>query len=96
MAASSNGRAMMAGSAYLFSIPSSAVAPSLTIRRTITNTVAVSWPSTATGFVLQQNTNGMATVNWSNVTATVQDNGTSKYIIVDQATGNRFYRLIKP
>jgi hypothetical protein len=30
--------------------------PSLTIRRTGSNTVTVSWPSTATGFVLQQNT----------------------------------------
>jgi len=35
-------------------------APLLAIRRTSTNTVAVSWPSPSTGFTLQQNTNGIA------------------------------------
>ena len=70
--------------------------PSLSIRRTITNTVVVSWPSPSTGFVLQQNTNRLGTVNWSNVAATVQDNGTSRFIIVNPPGGNRFYRLVKP
>jgi len=35
-------------------------------------------------------------VNWSNVTATIQDNGTTKTLIVNPPTGNRFYRLQKP
>src|SRR6185503_1872849 len=57
--------------------------PSLTIRRTGSSTVTVSWPSTATGFVLQQNTNGLKSVNWSNVTAGVQTVGTNKTLIVN-------------
>src|SRR5690242_15049994 len=52
-------------------------APLLTILRTTTNTVAVSWPSPSTGFTLQQNTNGIATVNWSNVISGILDDGTT-------------------
>ena len=70
--------------------------PLLTIARTTTNTVAVSWPSPSTGFTLQQNTNGIATVNWSNVLATPSDDGTTKTLIVNPPTGNRFYRLVHP
>jgi hypothetical protein len=84
------------GSAYLFSIPTPPGAPSLTIRRTTTNTVAVSWPSTATGFVLQQDTNGVNSENWSNVTATLQDDGTNKTLIVNPTNQSRFYRLVLP
>jgi uncharacterized delta-60 repeat protein len=74
----------------------SAILPSLTIARTPTNTVAVSWPSPSTGFTLQQNTNGIATVNWSNVLTAPIDNGTSKTVIANPASGNRFYRLSSP
>jgi hypothetical protein len=89
--------AQNAGTAYLFSIPPApAPPPSLSTGRTTTNTVVISWPSPSTGFALQQNTNRLASVNWSNVTATVQDNGTNRFIIVNPPTGNRFYRLIKP
>ena len=68
-------------------------APWLTIFRTTTNTVAVSWPSPSTGFTLQQNTNGIGTVNWSNVVTAPLDDGTIKTLIVNPPTGNRFYRL---
>jgi hypothetical protein len=71
------------------------VAPALTIFRTTTNTAVVLWSSPSTGFGLQQNTNGLGSVNWSNVTA-ISDNGTNRFIIVDPPTGNRFYRLVKP
>ena len=71
-------------------------APSLTIAFTTTNTAVVSWPAAATGFALQQNTNSVSSVNWSNVNAGVQDNGTIKYLIVNPPDGNRFYRLFKP
>jgi hypothetical protein len=83
------------GAAYLFSIPSVG-APSLIIRLTATNTVAVSWPSPSTGFMLQQNTNGISTVNWSNVTDMVQDDGTNLTLVVNLTAGDRFYRLFKP
>lgn len=71
-------------------------APSLSIFRTTTNTVAVSWPSSSTGWNLQQNTNSVSSVNWSNVTSGIQDDGTTKTLIVNPPAGNRFYRLFKP
>ncbi|HTL50939.1 MAG TPA: FG-GAP repeat protein, partial [Planctomycetota bacterium] len=84
------------GAAYLFSMPAPAAPPLLTIRKTSTNTVAITWPSPSTGFVLQQNTNGLRSVNWSNVTAGVQTFGTNETLIVNPIGGSRFYRLIKP
>ena len=70
-------------------------APLLNITRTTTNSVAVSWPSPSTGFVLQQNTNGVSSVNWSNAPGTILDDGTTRTLIVNPPTGNRFYRLKK-
>ena len=68
------------------------IPPSLTLRQTTSSTVAVSWPSLPTGFVLQQNTNGLGSVNWSNVTDSILDHGTNK--VITQPTGtNRFFRL---
>lgn len=85
-----------AGSVYLFSVPSQPIAPSLSIHLTSSNTVAISWPSPSTGFVLQRNTNGVSSVNWSNVTTTVQDDGTTRSISVSPSAGACFYRLFKP
>ena len=68
-------------------------APLLSIARTTTNTVAVFWPSPSTGWTLQQNTNSVSSVNWSNVTATIQDDGTTRTLIVNPPAGNRFFRL---
>lgn len=81
-----------AGAAYLFS----EIVPILTIRRTITNTLAVSWSSSLTGWMLQQNTNSVGLANWSNVIGTVQNDGATKTVIVNSSPGNRFYRLFKP
>lgn len=85
-----------AGAVYLFSIPSQPIAPSLTIQLTAANTLAVTWPSPSTGFVLQQNTNDIGSVNWSNVTATIQDDGTHKSLLVNPTAQSRFYRLVQP
>lgn len=71
-------------------------APWLAIFRTATNTVAVSWPSPSMGWNLQQNTNNLSSANWTNVTATVEDDGTTRTLIVNPPAGNRFYRLHKP
>ena len=71
-------------------------APLLSIFRTTTNTVAVAWPSPSTGFTLQQNTNSVSSVNWSNVLTTPLDDGTTRTVIVNPPTGNRFYRLKSP
>jgi hypothetical protein len=72
-------------------------APSLTITHNPQlSTVNVSWPSPSTGWALQQNTNGVISVNWSNVTSGIQDEGATKTLIANPPTGNRFYRLMKP
>lgn len=61
-----------------------------------TATVAVFWPSPSTSWTLQVNTNSVNSVNWSNVTAGIADNGAVKTLIVNPPTGNRFYRLWQP
>jgi len=60
------------------------------------STITVSWPSPSTGWTLQQNTNGVGSVNWSSVTNGVQDNRTEKFLTVTPPAGNRFYRLHIP
>src|SRR5438874_13141795 len=62
----------------LIAVVPTAGAPLLTIKRTTTNTVAVSWPSPSTGFLLQQNTNRVNSVNWSNVVTAPTDDGTTR------------------
>jgi hypothetical protein len=74
----------------------SGTAPLLHIALTTTNTVVIAWPSPSAGFTLQQNTNGIATANWSTVLATPLDNGTTKTVVVNPPSGNRFYRLFHP
>jgi len=102
----SNGNVFVAGYAtvgsnlngydeYVIIKYSSAGGPRLTIALTTTNTVAVSWPSSASGFSLQQNMDGLRTSSWSPVTATPADNGTTRTVIVNPA-GNVFYRLKSP
>jgi hypothetical protein len=80
----------------LLSLVQTPNAPLLSIALTATNTAIISWPSSSTGFVLQQNTNDVASLNWSNVLTAPTDNGTIRYIIVNPPTGNRFYRLQRP
>jgi hypothetical protein len=69
--------------------------PLLTIRHTPTNTVVVSWPSTATGFVLQQTVN-LNPGLWAAPPETVADDGTNRFIVIHPPGANRFYRLRKP
>jgi hypothetical protein len=69
--------------------------PWLTITRTATNSVIISWPSPSTGWTLWLNTN-LNTVNWSEVLTTPNDDGTTKSVTVAPPLGNRFYRLEKP
>jgi len=49
------------------------------------------------GYVsIQQNTNGIATMNWSNVIDSIQDDGTNLTLGITLPSGSRFYRLFKP
>jgi hypothetical protein len=70
-------------------------APRLTITLTATNTVVVSWPSHSTGFGLQQNTN-LNTANWATPSETVNDNGVTRFILVNPPAGKKYYRLLHP
>lgn len=70
--------------------------PSLSIGRTMSGDVAVSWPSVWTDYVLQQNGDGVSSLNWSNVTSNIQDDGTTRTLILNPTSGNRFYRLASP
>jgi hypothetical protein len=60
------------------------------------STLHVSWPSPSTGWTLQQNTNNVSSLNWSNATSGIADDGITKTLIVSPPAGNRFYRLQKP
>jgi hypothetical protein len=87
-----------AGIVYLFTVGGvSPAAPwlSITLDPQLL-TINVSWPSPSTNWQLQQNTNSLSPVNWSDVTDAIQDDGTTKSLIVNPPTGNRFYRLHKP
>ena len=68
-------------------------APLLTITKS-GGSVIVSWPSSSTGFVLQENM-ALGTTNWSNVLTVPSDNGTNKSVTVSPPIGNKFYRLKK-
>jgi hypothetical protein len=69
--------------------------PLLNIRLTPTNTVMVSWPSSATGFVLRQN-GDLNTTNWVAPSEAILDDSSHRLIIVTPPAGARFYRLTKP
>jgi hypothetical protein len=68
------------------------VTPSLSIFRTSTNSVVISWPSPSTGFVLQQNPD-LNPANWVTAPQTPGDDGTTKIVIVQPPVGKLFYRL---
>ncbi len=69
--------------------------PLLTIRRTQTNTVMISWPSSSTGFSLQQAID-LTPPAWNAPSENIFDNGTNKFIIVNPPQAQRYYRLIHP
>ena len=54
---------------------------------------AVSWPSSATNFMLQKNLT-LNSQTWSNFNGTVNDDGTNKSVSVILAAGNAFFRLL--
>jgi hypothetical protein len=79
-----------AGAAYVFTIAE--VRPQLTLARTAPDTLTISWPSPLTGWNLEQNTT-LAGGTWTTPPEPIDDNGTTKSITVNPATGSRFFRL---
>jgi hypothetical protein len=69
-------------------------APFLSVARTSTNTIVVSWPYPSTGFNLQQNS-VLGTTNWVGVPDSPVQVGEQLQVIVHPPAGNRFYRLVK-
>lgn len=72
----------------------SIIIPPLLIRLTPTNSVIVSWPSSATGWTLQEKSD-LNTTNWVETPTPPSDDGTTKSVVVPPVR-SRFYRLVKP
>lgn len=71
--------------------------PSLSIVLTDTNSVVISWPLPATGWVLEATTNLETTGSiWTDIPSPYQTNGPNLQFIEPAPSGNRFYRLHKP
>lgn len=79
---------------YVARLYGDTVTPSLNIARS-NALMIVSWPSSATGFEVQQNTD-LNTPNWTTPSEAVTDNGPTKSISVSPVPGSRFFRLFKP
>jgi hypothetical protein len=80
--------------AIAFQPGSAAPPPALSIQKT-NNGVVIGWPTSATGFRLQENTD-LNTTNWvANSSPTNSVNGTNQ-VTISPATGNGFFRLINP
>jgi hypothetical protein len=65
---------------------------SLSVQLTGANTVVLSWPASASGFGLQQNSD-LSTTNWVYVTNFVSVVGSNYQVIVSPNTARQFYRL---
>jgi hypothetical protein len=53
--------------------------------------VSLAWPSSATGFLLQETET--VTAGWTNVVQSPSDDGTNQSILLPLLSGNRFFRL---
>jgi hypothetical protein len=72
----------------------SAGAPSLAIKYVQPDSVVVSWPASATGYTLQQNSNLAAPKSWvASGYAITTANGTNS-ITITPPSGNLFFRLV--
>jgi hypothetical protein len=58
-------------------------------------TVTVSWPASATNYVLQQNSD-LATASWAPVGLPVTTNGATLSVTISPPAGNLFFRLNSP
>ena len=70
--------------------------PLLSITHTGSSSVVVSWPSSATGFTLQQTANLAATNSWAASGYVVTTNGATESITIAPPSGSLFFRLVQP
>jgi hypothetical protein len=71
------------------------VRPALSIAKTITNSLVISWPYTSVDFSLYENPNVDGT-NWTLVETPPLNDGSNKVIIINSPADKKFYRLIEP
>jgi uncharacterized repeat protein (TIGR03803 family) len=92
-----NGGSAGEGTLFAVAVPTAgppAVGPPLSIRLVGTN-VLISWPSSATGWTLQQCGDLGAAGNWSPCPGTISDNGTNQSVNLTPAAASLFFRLAK-
>ena len=70
--------------------------PLLRITLAIPNSVTISWPASAAGWVLQHSSTLDTSSNWTEVGAPVVPNGADNTVTQAVNSGNRFYRLHHP
>jgi uncharacterized protein YkwD len=69
--------------------------PALSIRLGATNSLVLSWPSSSTGYSLQQNSSPTNSSGWTTVSVTPQIVGNQYIATVPLGSGQRLYRLRK-
>jgi uncharacterized repeat protein (TIGR03803 family) len=82
-----------AGDGTIFAFSLVAAPPALNVQCN-GKAVVISWPSTAAGFVLQQNS-GLTTAGWTTSGLSMSDDGTTRSVTITAPPGNLFFRLAK-
>jgi hypothetical protein len=75
-----------------WSILVSVQAPVLTITRTVTNSLIISWPAASSGYDLEE-CEALGTTNWGKVADPSLVIGDAQQVTVPSPSGIRFYRL---
>jgi hypothetical protein len=78
----------------LLSVVQSVGSPTLRIFLTSTNTAVVAWPSSASGFTLQQNS-VLGSAGWTGAGSPITV-GSEFQVIISPPVGREFYRLTHP
>jgi hypothetical protein len=69
--------------------------PRLSVSWPQPDTLAFTWPTNHTGFLLQQNSD-LDTTNWVSVPSAPSVVGTNNCVLISPLIGNRYFRLIQP
>lgn len=77
-------------------VDASAIVPAtLQISAASPNSIHLTWPTDATGYLLQQKA-GLSATNWTIVTNLASIVGTNKQVTISPVIGNRCFRLVHP
>jgi endonuclease G len=75
--------------------PLPVIAPPLSVTVSNKTSIILSWPSGATGFVLQQNS-AFGSTNWTTYSGTISTNATTYSVSLPASSGNSLFRLKHP